>query len=187
MFGRRSSAEETPTETEKVTGKGRPTPTRKEAEAARKARLNTPRTRKEQAAARRNAMREGRMQTRAALTSGDDRYLPARDQGPVKRYVRDWVDSRRTVGEFLMPAFVVILIVFFISAEAARFGQYLWYAVILLMIFDAVRLSRGVKSAVTAKFGADQASGLTMYTIMRGLQMRRLRLPKPQVKAGDSI
>ena len=31
---------------------------------------------------------------REALANGDERYLPARDKGPVRRFVRDYVDSR---------------------------------------------------------------------------------------------
>ena len=47
---------------------------------------------------------------RASLASGDDRYLPARDKGPVRAFARDYVDSRRTVGEYMLPLVIVFLL-----------------------------------------------------------------------------
>jgi hypothetical protein len=134
-------------------------------------------------------MREARAQQRQALESGgDDRYLPARDQGPVKRFVRDYVDSHRTIGEFMLPIFFLIFILVYVNTEwAARFSSSAFLSVILLMIFDSVRMSRGSKAAVREKFGSDQTKGVTMYTLLRSWQMRRLRLPKPRVKAGAAI
>ncbi len=69
MF-RRSKSETVISEptVDKVGGKGRPTPTRKEAEAAAKARAKTPRTRKEQAAAQRATRSGGRSRQLAAFT-----------------------------------------------------------------------------------------------------------------------
>jgi hypothetical protein len=192
VFGRRKTeAPEATTEQRpaKPGGKGRPTPSRKEAEAARKKRLTVPRNRKEASVQRREKMKEARAQQRQALESGgDDRYLPARDQGPVKRFVRDYVDSHRTIGEFMLPIFFLIFILVYVNTDwAARFSSSAFLSVILLMIFDSVRMSRGSKAAVREKFGADQTKGITLYTLLRSWQMRRLRLPKPRVKAGAAI
>lgn len=192
MFGRRKTeAPEATTEQSpaKPGGKGRPTPSRKEAEAARKKRLTVPRNRKEASVQRREKMREARAKQRQALESGgDDRYLPARDQGPVKRFVRDYVDSHRTIGEFMLPIFFLIFILVYVNTDwAARFSSSAFLSVILLMIFDSVRMSRGSKAAVREKFGADQTKGITLYTLLRSWQMRRLRLPKPRIKAGQPI
>ena len=44
------------------------------------------------------------------MKSGDERYLPERDQGPVKRFVRDYVDARLSIAEFLLPLLVVIMV-----------------------------------------------------------------------------
>ena len=92
MFRRTNSEQETPTVPEKVGGKGRPTPSRKEAEAAARARAKVPRTRKEQMAAQRAARGETSQRMRQAMKTGDERYLPARDRVPVKRFIRDFVD-----------------------------------------------------------------------------------------------
>ncbi len=192
MFGRRKAETSEPTAEQlppKPGGKGRPTPSRREAEAARKKRLAAPRNRKEASLQRREKMKEARAQQRLALESGgDDRYLPARDQGPVKRFVRDYVDSHRTMGEFMLPVFFLIFILVYVNTEwAARFSSSAFLSVILLLIIDSVRMSRGAKAAVRDKFGPDETKGITMYTLLRSWQMRRLRLPKPRLKAGQPI
>ena len=114
MFGRRTkSAEADATDPERrpAARAGR-RPTRKEAEAARKQRLTAPRAAQaERPRSREQAQRAAGQNAHRRCNTGDDRYLPARDKGPVKRYVRDYVDSRRTIGEYLLPVFFVVFIV----------------------------------------------------------------------------
>ncbi len=192
MFGRRtastgSTAVSVDTEQSKIGGKGRATPTRKEAEAARKQRLTPPKGRKQLAARQREQTKASRAQVRAAMETGDDRYLPTRDRGPVRKFVRDYVDSRRTVGQYLLPAFFVIFVVASLAREIAAYSTYVWFAVIALMITDAVRLTRGVKAGIHERFPDAETKGISLYAVMRGWQMRRLRLPKPQVTYGARI
>lgn len=175
------------TDQTKADGKGRATPTRKEAEAARKQRLTPPKGRKELAARQREQTKASRAQMRSAMETGDDRYLPARDRGPVKRFVRDFVDSRRTVGQFLLPLFFVVFVMGTLNRELAAFSTLAWLTVIALMIADAVRLSRGAKDGIRQRFPDAELKGVSMYAVMRGWQMRRLRLPKPQVTYGAKI
>jgi DUF3043 family protein len=194
MFRRRTSPPSSDTGSDNADGtaggKGRPTPTRKEAEAARKQRLAAPRTRKDQQAARRAQVAQSRAQQRLALTTGDDRYLPARDKGPVKRYVRDYVDSRWCVGEVLVPIFFVVFIVLLAAPDSIKgLGVYAWLILLVAMGADAVRVVRGVRAGIRQRFGESETrtQGVAMYAVMRALQMRRLRLPKPLVRHGDSI
>jgi hypothetical protein len=196
VFGRRSSASSEsdpaadPSAEEKAAGKGRPTPTRKEAEEARKKRLAPARTRKEQMARQRERTKVERARTRQAMETGDERHLPARDRGPVRRFIRDWVDSHRTIGEFLIPLFFAIfLIVAFNNTVANAIGTYAWATVFIAMLLDSVRVARGVKRGIRERFGVDEAKakGVTFYALTRAWQMRRLRLPKPQVKRGEKI
>ncbi len=191
MFGRRSSSSPSTngaTAAEpNAAGKGRATPTRKEAEAARKQRLSAPKGRKEEGAARKAQVRAARERQRVALLTGNDAYLPARDKGPVKRFVRDYVDVRRTIGEILLPLFFLV----FASLYLGRMNGYLpsiaWLVILALMFVDGARIGRGVKAAVRDRYGADQTKGVLLYGVLRAWQMRRLRLPKPQVKAGDRL
>ncbi|MFD1826523.1 MULTISPECIES: DUF3043 domain-containing protein [Mumia] len=190
MFRRKNeydASHEQPAPEPKPDGKGRPTPTRKEAEAARKAALKTPASRKDTARAERERRSKDRVKIREAMTTGDDRYLPPRDKGPVRRLVRNVVDSRRNVGEYLMPILVIILLVSLVRAPWAILAIYvLWVTVILGTIVDSFLLVRRVKREVAAKFPDASTRGLTTYAIMRSTQIRRLRLPKPQVSHGES-
>ncbi len=176
-------------ELDEVQGKGRATPKRREAEAARKKRMTPPRNRKEAGAMRRQRVKEQRLKQREAMSGvGDDRFLPSRDRGPVKKLIRDYVDSRRTIGEFLIPVFLGM---FVLSAVASQYTQYVgtfaWLGVLVLLGIDSVRILRGVRRVVTDRFGAEDSHGITMYALMRSWQMRRLRLPKATVRPGDQI
>jgi hypothetical protein len=198
VFGRRSApdpagdqADVEHTEADATQGKGRATPKRSEAEAARKKRMTPPRSRKEASALRRERLKEQRTKQRQALTGGDDKYLPARDQGPVRKYVRDYVDSHRTIGEFLIPAFLLVLFAGIVLGNLAPDAPFLtsfpWIIVITALTVDSVRIMRGVKRGVTERFGAEETQGITFYTLMRSWQMRRLRLPKPKIRPGAQI
>jgi hypothetical protein len=138
VFGRRTAKKSEPVVVEtspKPGGKGRPTPKRREAEMARKKRVAPPRNRKEAAALQRERMRAEREKRVSAMRTGDERYLPARDRGPVRRFVRDFVDSRRSVGEFLLPLLVTILVLSFLGETqvwARSATATLWLMMIVL-------------------------------------------------------
>ena len=189
MFGRRSSEQaevDAAAAAAKADGKGRPTPTRKEAEEARKQRLTASRDRKGSALARQRAS-EQRAKVRQAMETGDERYLPARDRGPVKKFVRDYIDTRRTIGEYLLVVFFIAIIFGWTVPSVAAVSGWAFLVILVLMLADSVRVVRGVKAEVQKRFGDDQTKGVAMYAVMRAWQMRRLRLPKPQLKHGDSI
>ncbi len=200
MFGRRTAPEAAQTTqtgtapppsgaTDMTLGKGRATPKRKEAEALRKKRLTPPRSKKEAHALNRERVKENRQKQRAALAGGgDDKYLPARDRGPVKRFVRDYVDSHRTIGEFLIPIFLVMFVLaLFLSPYTQFIGSFAWLVVLVALAVDSVRILRGMRKALAERFGTVDTHGLTMYTLMRSAQLRRLRLPKATVRPGERI
>src|SRR3954463_9775826 len=90
-------------------GKGRPTPKRRDAERRRKV-VVAPKNRKEAARLQRERTREVRRTQREGMVKGNDRYLGPRDAGPARAFVRDYVDSRRTIGSYFLPATIVILV-----------------------------------------------------------------------------
>lgn len=170
-------------------GKGRPTPTRAEAEAARKRPL-VPTDRRAAAKASRAKEREARDVEYKAMKSGDEANMPYRDRGPVKRYIRDFVDARWNVGEyFLFAAFVFLIMTLFsqVSTWISLAGLVLMYTMVLVAIVDAFILWRQLKKRLAAKFGDDvlNTRGLMMYAVTRAFQFRRGRLPKPVVKHGE--
>ena len=186
----RRSKTESPTETTptKVGGKGRPTPTRKEAEAAAKARAKVPRTRKEMSAAQRTSRSESSQRMRQAMKSGDERYYPARDRGPVRRFVRDFVDSRFSLIELVIPLLLVTLLLGLShNTKLAQLGNTLLMVMVLFIVLDMLVLRFRLRRELTRRFPDESYKGLTYYAITRALQMKFMRLPKPQVKIGQQL
>lgn len=187
---RRKSAVDAPETTAPVKegGKGRPTPTRKEAEAARRARAKTPRSRKEVNAAQRAARAETSAKMRDAMKTGDERYLPARDKGPVKRFVRDFVDARFSFIELMIPVLVITMVLGYSGqARLAAYANALLMGTLLLIAFEMIMLRFRLKRELTRRFPDESHKGLVRYAIFRGLQMKFMRLPKAKVKIGERL
>jgi hypothetical protein len=166
--------------------KGRPTPKRSEAQGQRRSVANTSMTRKDAAKRQREERRAALTRQREALAGGDERYLPARDKGPVRKFARDWIDSRFNVAEFFLPMAVVILVLSMVRVGALQsIALLLWLVVIVLILLDAIVSAFRLRKALAARFPDKDTKGATRYALMRSLQMRRLRLPKPQVKRGE--
>lgn len=170
-----------------ASGKGRPTPRRRAAEQARRQSLKVP---KDPKAARR-AMRERRRAEqdaqRQALLSGDESRLPAREAGPVKAMVRDYVDARLSIGEMFIPfAILVIVLTLIPNPTVARLVYFGWIAAMAVVVVDEILLVRGMRRALAERFPPDQRRDTTLYAITRSLQLRRLRLPPPRVLIGGA-
>ncbi|NBU32715.1 MAG: DUF3043 domain-containing protein [Actinobacteria bacterium] len=166
-------------------GKGRPTPKRKEAEAARKQGLAVPDS-KEARKAERLRQNELRFAARNGLMRGDERYFPAKDRGPVRKAVRNYVDTRFTVGEFFVPVAFIIMLSGMIRSDASRYvSMYGLQILIIMLLVDCVFLGIRVNSVMRKEFPvkADR-KGITLYAILRALQIRRFRIPPAMVKIG---
>jgi uncharacterized membrane protein YraQ (UPF0718 family) len=167
-------------------GKGAPTPTRKAQEAARKRPL-VPEDRKASKAAERQAIQDQRQKMRQALDTGDEKFLPLRDKGPQKRFARDYVDARFSLGEYLMFGALVFVLVSLVVPASSDLMIYVlggFWVMFLVVFIDVFLLSRKLKKRLTEKFG-EVERGTVWYGSMRSLQFRKLRLPKPQVKRGQ--
>ena len=121
------------------------------------------------------------------MARGDERFLPLRDKGPQKKWVRDYVDARWNFGEFLIPMmFAVIIATFLPSLEAQVISIIVLWVFFALAILDAFILGWQVRKGLTAKYGEENVEkGVRWYAAMRALQMRGLRLPKAQVARGE--
>ncbi|MDQ4138176.1 MAG: DUF3043 domain-containing protein [Actinomycetota bacterium] len=170
----------------RLAGKGRATPTRKERESARKRPL-VPDNRSQARKEARAKMAAAREKARVGMAAGDERYLPIRDKGPQKRFIRDFVDARFSIGELLIPVMLIVILLTFVpSPEVMLFSYLALYAYILLAVIDSIVLGFLIRRRLAQKFGADKVErGVKFYAAMRALQFRRLRLPKPQVKRGQ--
>ncbi|MEV5506985.1 DUF3043 domain-containing protein [Streptomyces orinoci] len=166
--------------------KGRPTPKRSEANAQRRSTASTPANRKDATRRARDARRADLARQREALANGDERFLPARDKGPIRRYCRDFVDARYSVAEFFLPLAVLILVLSMINRGSFQAYVLLaWLVVIVLIVINSVITAVTLKSALKKKFPGENLRGAVPYALMRTLQMRRLRLPKPKVARGE--
>ncbi len=196
MFGRKSSeARAQPSapadsasghEHDPQAPKGRPTPSRKEAEQARKSTIRAPKggkRTKEGKKAARERDREDRARSRAGMLAGDERYMPARDRGPARKFARDYVDSRFTLAEYFIFVAIGVILLGFINNPAIQWfvsmAFFLFTTLIVLdLIIMLIQLNRNAAKEFPEK---SERKGITLYAALRVLQFRRLRLPPPRV------
>ena len=197
--GRRTPAAETAPDTAadlaeqlvKAGGKGRPTPKRVEAQGRRPGPPPPPPTTRKEAYARmRQQQAQRRAETRAGMARGQDDYLPARDRGPVRRLVRDLVDTRRNAGSFFLPVAALVLVGYFIPNPAVQnYTVFVWFLFFLVIIVDSVFLGRRIKKTVLQRFPEQphRMKSLVWYGISRATMIRRWRFPKPEVAVGAEV
>ena len=157
-----------------------PTPSRREAEAARRERLNPTLSPKE--------MRVKERQSRNALR--DEQFVRT-ESAPGKVLLRDFIDSRRSVAGYSMPVLMVTLAISLLassfSADAAFFVTWLTYGVFALIALDIFVMWRKFKKLHAERLPNEPTKGLLAYMLNRSINLRRLRLPAPRVKPGDEI
>ena len=132
---------------------------------------------------------------RAGMMSGEEKYLPMRDRGPVKAYVRDVVDSRRNLLGLFMPLAIVVFLGLLFTQTNPAYVQVSTYftlftmAMLLVMAVEGITNGRKIKKAVQERFPKEAGAtrGIGMYAFVRASQIRKLRVPKPRLKAGDPI
>lgn len=172
--------------------KGRPTRSRKEAEAARRRPLVVTDRKEARRRDRERSQRE-RMNAQQALMTGDEKNMPLQHKGPQRRLVRDVVDSRRNLAEFFFPIALVFMLVALIMplfmpelymVMSTGMIIVLWGG-ILACVIDSIFLRKRLRSVLTEEYG-DVERGLVGYGIMRSIQIRRWRLPRPMVKHGEA-
>lgn len=171
------SSEATPAQS--VVGKGHATPTRKEREAANKRPL-VPEDRAQARRQNRSRMVEERERARVGMAAGDERYLPTRDRGPQKRYVRDYVDARYNVGELTIPFMVLVIMTSFVP-PLMEIGVIVMWSFLIIIIVDCSIMAFMLRKSLRAKFGSSDR-GVSWYGSMRSIQLRAMRMPRPAVR-----
>ena len=168
--------------------KGKATPKRKDAVAATKVNSITSPVTKADRSKNREALRASRAEARAAYMRGDQNALPARDRGPVKKFVRDYIDSRRSLGEYFLPLMVIVLVLTLVPSAEIRFVAIIFmYGAMLYSVVYGFFVTKNIKKQVAERFPEESTKGLGMYGWLRSTQMRRLRAPAPQKKLGDKV
>ena len=162
--------------------KGKPTPKRKEAQAKLKVSPLSPTASKEAKKTLKAQARVRRLESRAAYMRGEESALPVKDKGPARRFVRNYVDERKSVTEYFLVFIMFILFLTVIPSPAVQLGAIaLMYSAMIWVAIDGFLLSRRVKKIVAEKFPGEPTKGLGLYGWMRSTQLRRLRAPSPQV------
>jgi len=159
-------------------GKGRPTPSRREAEAAAKARAKGISSGKKLSGA----------QIREGMRTGDQRLLLERDRGPARQFIRDYVDTRFTITELMIPILIITLL-FSNSGNPSlmRAANGIMFGTLLVVIYDVVMLRRRIRREISTRFPHESLRGQFHYALVRLLQIRFLRRPKPQMKIGQTL
>jgi len=181
--------------------KGRATPTRREAEGQRRGPVAPPPQTTREALKRNKEVRKSNpaskeerraeaQKRKEGMDAGDDRYLLPRDRGPVRAYVRDLVDSRRHVAGLFMPLAILVFIALLIPDPTVKnYSTLLCTVVILGMMLEGFLTGKRVTREVREKFPRENIKGRSIgwYAFIRASQLRKLRVPKPRVKAGETI
>lgn len=174
-------------ETVEPSGKGKPTPKRKEQEARKRRPLVQDRKVGKAAARERDRVKRAKEYT--AMQEGDVRNMPPQHAGLPRAFARDYIDARRSIGEFLLPLALLSMGAYFFAGAfplVATFAFLILVFFMLAWVVETIYLVRRIRTLATAKFGASALPrGYRLYAITRLSQMRSLRLPKPRVKRGE--
>ncbi len=167
--------------------KGAPTPKRSEAQNNRRQPYQAPSDRKAAAQQSKDRNRDDRLRRTQALQRGEPWALPRKDQGPVRGLARDVVDARRSFGEWYMLMVVVLLALLFLPGSSKIIADLIVLMLLVLIIAEGWFVARKVKRLAAERFPGHSTQGVMMYTVMRGISMRRMRVPKPRVNRGDKV
>jgi hypothetical protein len=168
--------------------KGVPTPKRSEAQANRRQPYQAPADRK--AAARQSRQRDSadRARKSEALQRGEQWAMPLKDRGPVRALARDVVDARRGVGEYYMFMVVLLVVLLVIpGAETKLIADAVVVVLLLVVIVEAWLVGNRVKRLAAQRLPNESTRGVVWYAATRGIQLRKMRIPKPRVARGDKV
>lgn len=193
---RKKPSEQQPESVAKTGGKGRPTPKRREAQKAHERGL-VPDKKVAKQLARERRQEAYRRQDAALAGTGDERYLPSNDQGKHRKYIRNFIDSRWTISEFVLPAMLLAIVLQFVMLQFVKslplqmqqIPVYIVYGFLILCVVECVYLTRKVNRILENKFPEiqDVRRGTGRYVLFRITSPRPFRRPRPQVARGEAI
>jgi Protein of unknown function (DUF3043) len=168
--------------------KGAPTPKRSEAQSGRRQPYQAPTDRKAASQQSRERGREDRVRRTQALQRGEQWALPRKDQGPVRSLARDVVDARRGVGEYYMVAVVALIVLLVLPGNATKLiADTVVVALLLIILVEGWFVGNRIKKLAAERFPGQSTQGVMLYTTMRSISLRRMRVPKPRVDRGDKV
>lgn len=126
------------------------------------------------------------------MMAGDEDYLLERDQGPEKRFVRDWVDSRRFLMNLFLPMTFIVIVIMLLGMRnpaIANLASIVMVVIFALMLAEGIIIGRRVNRQVNERFPKNPHGkfSLGMYAFTRATMLRRMRTPAPQKNIGDTV
>jgi Protein of unknown function (DUF3043) len=168
--------------------KGVPTPKRREAQANRRQPYQAPADRKAASQQARQRDRASRVRRSEALQRGEQWALPPKDRGSVRALARDVVDARRGIGEYYMFMVFVLVVLLIVPGTATKLvADVVVLFLLLLILVEGFFVGTKVKRLAAERFPGESTKGIMLYTTMRGISLRRMRVPKPRVERGDKV
>ncbi|WP_394281078.1 DUF3043 domain-containing protein [Corynebacterium sp.] len=136
--------------------------------------------------------REQNREIQRRMNEGDERFLLERDRGEERRYIRDWVDSRRFFTNWAMPLMITLLIVMVLSSWFPALSVFVTGGSMLLILAlfgEGLYIGKSANKATREKFpnATNIGFGTGMYAYSRASQPRKWRTPKPQVEIGATV
>jgi hypothetical protein len=168
--------------------KGVPTPKRSDAQASRRQPYQAPADRKTAARQSRDRNRGDRVRQNQAYQRGEQWALPRKDRGPVRALARDVVDARRSLGEYYMIMVIALVLLLFVGGTTVKLVfEFLVIFLLVVMVVEGWLVGNKVKRLAAQRYPGESTQGVLLYSIMRGISMRRMRVPKPRVNRGDKV
>ncbi len=156
-----------------------PTPSRRDAEAARRQRLNPVRTKK-----------EAKAYEREQATKVRQRAMAATEARPEMVLMRDHVDSRWNVAEFMLPVMITVLAISMLGnvwEPLVLITMVATWVLLALVLIDLTVMWRGYKKLLAQRLPHSSPKGLLMVAVNRAMMMRRFRTPPARLKRGESF
>jgi hypothetical protein len=123
-----------------------------------------------------------------AMKRGEAWALNPRDRGAPRALARDYIDSKRRISEYYMYVLVILLVAVFLrNSTAQAIISPLVLALVVLIVVDGLLIRRALQKLIAQRLPGESARGLTMYAVMRALQIRRFRVPAPRVQPGNKF
>lgn len=196
-------------------GKGRPTPRRSASQRVTRGPITPPPMTRAEARARKKALKAARKEAqknqpklsraekkrtaaetraraaerRARMMAGEEDYLLPRDRGPVRRFARNFVDARRNLAGLFMPLALVVLMTLFMPPEIQGVITLGMLVFLIFMIVEGIIVGRMISNRIRARWPDSDDTGFSIgwYAFVRATQIRKLRVPRPQVRPGDPV
>ena len=161
--------------------KNAPTPTRRQAEAERMERLHPSLTPGQQRRADRRAKSQARYDA-----------LDRQEQSPERVLLRDVIDSRWTINEFVLPLMILVMalsMTTLLDPATAVLGSWVAGLLWLLLIMAFINtwfMWRSFKVLLEQRVPGANRRGLLMYMFNRSIMIRRFRRPAPRIARGEA-